>query len=481
MRLRCEAGQCATTLCVPRPGSDFGVFAILVDASGSNETFTSCTGCPTDPQRKRAVAIKSFIGKLLTQAPSCTFRKGTGLDIGRLRAVKGEIALLGVLMCCQAQAAGERFTSDFEGSLVSSDNPPGPWGTVDLRPGSTCALSTSAATRGMQGMRIDDQLSVTGRADNTAVYVTVTGAPMPKAQLRFQFKATSTSPAGSAVIGQILSDAANRRSLCDVSVVFPAGLITLGGDSRSGTFTVMDSGVRLASGSKVLIECTLEGLGTDAGLRTVHIDAVQVAQEQVDFGGLNLRELALGEPFSEDSRFVGQLDFDDVRLADRMQASRLRLDAGRAAVDQGECAPVEVAVSDSIGNLAGLPYAATFSAAVDGGALYSDARCSVAMGSVPFALEQTSGVIFLRPGAAPQVAIGLTFSDLIGTSLVLAIRPPDAGTADAGIADAGGGGPGHSYFTVGCNCQSASSAPLLLIALAGLARRRRVVGSSAPR
>ena len=410
--------------------------------------------------------------------------------------MKGRIGLLALLVWFPVQAAGERFASDFEGTLLKTDTPVGVWDFLAVWPGSIQSLTQAAATRGMRGLRIDDQDNTLGRGDSTSVYATIS-APMmlSQAQLRFRFRVTSTSQAGSVVIAQALSDAANQRSLCDISLAFPGALVTLSGSSRSGDDTSIDSGVRL-DGGNVLIECTLRGLRTDAGTRTLHLDSVQIAKEQVDFSGLSLKEIAVGEPFSEDRQFVGQLDFDDVRVADRMQASRLVLDAGSAAVASSACVPVGVGLTDSEGTFAGLPYAADFNSALTNAALFSDAVCSVPIAKISFALDQTTGVVFLRPGAAPQLTFGVAFPDLVGAAVTLPIQLPDAGSGDAGSADAGSGdagsgdagsadagsadagsadagttdggtadgGSGPLSFAVGCNCEGGPGVPLVLLA-----------------
>ncbi len=392
--------------------------------------------------------------------------------------MKGEIGLFALLLCCPALAAGERFVADFEGPLLKTDMPAGVWDALNVWPGSVQSLTPLAATRGLNGLRIDDQSNAPGPGDSTAVYALLSGPAMTQAQLRLRFRPTSSSQEGSVVIAQALSAAANRRSLCDLSLVFPEALLTLGGDSRSGSFTTTDSGVRLDGGS-VLLECLLRGLGTDAGERSLYVDGERVVLEPVDFSGLALNEVAIGEPYSEDRRFVGHLDFDDVRLADRMQASRLTLDAGRTALDEGACAAVQLAVTDSEGALAGLPYAAVLSSTVAGAALYGDSACSVALANVSLTLEQTTEVVFLRAGSAAQLTFSVSFPDLVGITLVLPIRldggSTDAGTTDAGSPDGGSrGGALGSDFKVGCGCDSGSGAPLLWLgcaALAFLARR----------
>jgi hypothetical protein len=68
--VRCSAGPCAIVRARWVPGSKEGVLAIVVDDSGSNSLdATVCTGCPTDPEGKRKVAVKNLVRVLLERAP----------------------------------------------------------------------------------------------------------------------------------------------------------------------------------------------------------------------------------------------------------------------------------------------------------------------------------------------------------------------------------------------------------------------------
>lgn len=66
----CAEGPCAILSARNVAGGDEGVLAIIVDDSGSNTAMPSlCTGCPTDPEAKRVVAVKRLARVLLDRAP----------------------------------------------------------------------------------------------------------------------------------------------------------------------------------------------------------------------------------------------------------------------------------------------------------------------------------------------------------------------------------------------------------------------------
>ncbi|MCC6333669.1 MAG: VWA domain-containing protein [Myxococcales bacterium] len=67
----CAGGvSCSVTVQGAVAGSPRGTLLILVDSSGSNEDpEADCTGCPTDPKRKRVEAVKRLVNRLLYEAP----------------------------------------------------------------------------------------------------------------------------------------------------------------------------------------------------------------------------------------------------------------------------------------------------------------------------------------------------------------------------------------------------------------------------
>lgn len=388
------------------------------------------------------------------------------------------VLLLGLLGGCDAVAAGERFASDFEGpTLLTTDTPPGVWDAVDLRPNGTHTLSTAAANRGIKGLRLDDQIIGTGPGNGTAIYATIPGAAVSVAQMRVRFRLSSTNQLGQVVVAQALTTMG--KSLCEISLSFPGALVTLAGDSSGGSFTTVDSGVRLSLLRNVLLECTVRGIGTDAGMRTLHIDSVDVASELVDLSGWRLAEVGIGEPWSEDRRFVGQLDFDDFRVANQMQAARLVLDAGLAILDEGQCTAVQVSIADSQGVASGLPYPAMVSSSVMNAELFSDPACSASLATIPFAVEQTAQMVFLKAGSASQAALDLQFADLVATGVVLPIRRVDAGI-DSGVTDAGApdAGVARPAYQIGCGCESGPGVPVpLVLFVLAIIRARRKTGA----
>ena len=90
-----------------------------------------------------------------------------------------------------ATAAGEVLVDDFEGpNRLLADAPPGPWANLDPDSNVTLTRAASAANRGTAGLRVDDQSSLVGAGDMTALYSPA--LPLPQtASLRFWVRISS--------------------------------------------------------------------------------------------------------------------------------------------------------------------------------------------------------------------------------------------------------------------------------------------------
>ncbi len=339
-----------------------------------------------------------------------------------------------------AAAAGEVLVDDFEGpNRLLADAPPGPWANLDPYSNVTLTRSASAANRGNAGLRVDDQSSLMGAGDMTALYSPA--LPLPQtASLRFWVRISSSNGLGAATLGQLLSNLPDGRTLCDVGIDFGTRQLLLDGADSQGVFQTVPATAFLDAGTMALLECTVRGMGTLFGERLLHADGALVAQQT----GLDLRDAgvlnaAVGQPYSSDRRFMGVLDFDDVRVADRLQASRLWVDAGVTAFIRGQCTAVDVGFVDSEGRPQSLPYDVTLSSSILQAQPFADPACTAAFSSPSLLSGQTQVRFYVRPAVNSPVSIDVSHRDLIAGSLV---RPlvspfPDAGSPDAGPSDAG--------------------------------------------
>lgn len=348
-------------------------------------------------------------------------------------------AFVTVLFAGLATAAGEVLVDDFEGpNRLLADAPPGPWANLDLYSNVTLMRSASAANRGSAGLRVDDQSSLMGPGDMTALYSPV--LPLPRtASLRFWVRVSSNG-LGAVTLGQLLSNLPGRRTLCDVGIDLSTRQLLLDGADSQGVYQTVPSTAFLDAGTMTLIECTVRGMGTLSGERLLHANGALVAQQTgIDLRDAGVLGAAVGMPYSDGRLFTGVLDFDDVRLADRLQASRLWVYAGVTTFIRGQCTAVDVGFADSEGRPQSLPYDVTLSTSILQAQPFSDPTCTGSFFSPTLLSGQTQVRFYVRPAVNSPVSIGVSHRDLIAGSLdrPLVDPAPDAGAPDAGAGDAG--------------------------------------------
>lgn len=395
------------------------------------------------------------------------------------------------LLWAGVASAGEVLIDDFEATnRLTSDAPPGPWATLDSYPNVSLTRSTAAARRGNAGLRLDDQASMMGAGDMTALY----SPPLSLSQtasLRFWVRLTSTNARGGVTLGQLLSDLPDGRPFCDVGLELTTGQLQLNGADSAGAYVLTPSTVSFDAGSVMLVECAVRGMGSLAGERLLYANGVRVAEQRnLDLRDAGVQTAAIGQPYSADRRFVGVIDFDEVRVADRLQASRIWVDAGVNAFVRGECTPVDVGFIDSEGAPQPMPSDVLLSSTILQAQPFSDAACTMSSGGLVVPAGQTSVRFFVRAGINSPVTLDFSFSDLIGADFVRPIvaagvdaGAPDAGSVDAGAPDAGAGpvswedagvpAPPQA-LQVGCGCTAVPPFWLLgALALLLRATRRR--------
>ena len=439
------------------------------------------------------------------------------------------LVLLLLTVAPASLGAGEQLIDDFEGpTLLTTDVPPGHWSGLDPYAGVTLTISGAARHRGDGGLRLLDSSGNAGAGNMTSVYSPPLVLPAT-ASLRFWMRVTATNEQGSSIVGQLLSGSA---AVCDVMAEFSSNRLSLAGEDQFATYGVTPSSIALDAGTTLLVECAVVGMGTTSGRRSLYVNGVLAAEQAgLDLTGLSVTEADFGEPYSDDRSFVGLLDFDDVRVADRLQASRLWIDAGAPVVSQGECREVGFGLVAADGTASSLPYTSLVTATLGLGRAYSDSLCAAPTTDLLLDAGQPGGTFFLQPGVVGPLAVTITHPDLVSAGLVLDVVATDAGpdggassdagdtdagaadagaadagaadagaadasvadagvadggVADAGMADAGAsdagsdagapdaGLPTSHPFAVGCGCASHGTSPLVALGLlAAIGRLRR--------
>ena len=322
----------------------------------------------------------------------------------------------------------DALTCDVEtGTTLDTAVPHGCFNTaITPYPQSTMAASASAAHRGNFGLRLIDGEAGTGNAADTSLFDD--GAPLfGEFHARTWVRIVSTNQLGQPIIAQVSNGTGIAPSLVDVKVRSNLDLLLGGFESDAGySEAAADAGLQV--GVWHLLQLSLTGVGSADGGRSLWLDGVEVAQQRVDFSGTRLPvgRLALGEPYADDRRWLGTIDFDDVRTAGVPLATgfsvRLPGDGGFV----GECLPLEVSLRARFGGRPATTGEA-LQVTLDAGALgelFEDSACAlqVASGVMP---AGTSSVTLSFRASAPAPSVLATHPDFLpGSSTLDVIAPP---------------------------------------------------------
>jgi hypothetical protein len=437
-------------------------------------------------------------------------------EMGRPRRASGWGRACAVaLLCVGSAAAAQALSDDLEsGTLLTTDMPPGHWTQKTVTSaGSSVAVDTAARHRGNEGLRVVDNDADAGVGQQDNVLATVAGGSQDL-YLRFWMRLTSSNQLGSFYLGGIGATLPTSGTLISsVSHVFGTGS-QLSGFDRSGNWT----GVAFTNvdwGQWHLVDLSARGIGTGAGARTVWVDGVQVGQQAgQDWSADQAVSVSVGELWSDDGRFMGTIDFDDIRLGPTPNASVLDIDAGSGDAPVGACLPAIVSLKDSNLALAPAPYDVPVLLDVPGAVpvnYFANPACQSSISLVILDAGTSQATVFFATVSPGMGMVEASYVDFIsGFALLSAVGAPDAGQSDGGQGDAGssdggtsdggtndggssdGGSSdaGHSpaepdagstehpmvgNYLIDCGCNT-SAAPFLGLALLALAGNRRRAG-----
>lgn len=323
----------------------------------------------------------------------------------------------------------DALTCDLEsGTTLEAELPAGCFNML-IKPYAQSSLLAvaAAAHRGNFGLRLVDAESSNGDAADTALFDD--GAPVfGDFHARSWVKVVTTNSMGSPIIAQLTNASGASPSLIDVKVRSDLGL-SLGGFGADAGYSQLDGDAGLRVGVWHLLELSVTGAGSSDGGRHVWVDGAPVLEQRgVDFSGTTMPvgRLAIGEPYADDRRWLGTIDFDDVRSAGVPLASQLALQAATDGGFVGECFPLEVQLRASFGG--GL---ATTREPVDvrvdagGGAeVFIDSACAVPGAQASLAPDASVVVLSLR-AVQPVASLEVSTRDFLsGTREVVVTVPP---------------------------------------------------------
>lgn len=372
---------------------------------------------------------------------------------------------------------GGAFDDGFEtGTLRWSDVPSGEWESMTVsEPGNAIFLALEdAAHRGRFGARMIDD----GGSATWSTTLTVTGRTYASATwARFWVRLRDPIPQSAIWL---------LANLGPLSVYVGSDSLAVAGGDSDGMFRSGASDAGLVVGRWHLMETSIEGLGTDAGRRSLWVDGVPFASTQNNDLRLDtVDQFKLGMPHAQNRLFWGAVDFDDVRVDVAPLAERLHVVLPSAGL-VGECLPGSVSMRDVTGALRTPGHAVsvrlTGALTCDGGALAADQTGTQV------------AVRFLQAGVFPVVAEDVEGDFLPSPRVVVTIAAMDAGAPDAAVVDAGlvdsgtpdaepetdagtppvdAGTPHAPVLNVGCGCESSALGAAWSLLLPTWLRRRR--------
>jgi MYXO-CTERM domain-containing protein len=399
------------------------------------------------------------------------------------------------------------FSDNFEtGTLLTSENPPGKWPTLNGASGApwqTIEASDGGAFSGSYGMVLSDFFDggtglMTGkhlRYDFTTTFGNV--------YTRARFKVTRDAGSGGPYAVQMHGNIFNG-TIAEFGFEGPGNEIGLNcGDAT--TFVKCPAKQGLTMNEWHELNLAMEGLGTATGICSLVLDGTPVCVAQVDWTTVGAVAILAGTG-AMNSTWDGTLSLDDVVITSGTPPPSALVLRGAPRGDAGGCMPFQVSVIDGVDGGLRAPLSPTF-ASFDAGVsllVFEDTSCATASDAgVRLALSTSNrdlGLIFtsgdgpltigandvsgdLRPGFAPFDLNNPAIDAGVDSGVL------DSGVADGGASDAGDGGSivdagadagttqisVRSAYDVGCGCGAAGAAPLMFLfaAFAAFALRRR--------
>jgi hypothetical protein len=318
--------------------------------------------------------------------------------------------------------------------------PGGGWASLASAPQQTLALSAAAAKSGMAGIRLTDSNGSTGGGNGAALTTATQAMSASSVFARAWFRLNSSNSLGSFDIFQILSTQPGQASICDVTLNAVTSRLVIAGTAVPDVVTVTPTtGQVAADGTWHLVECGLKGIGTNAAQRLAFLDGVKIADvSNLNLTGVSANEVQLGQPYSEDRRYIGNYDLDAFESATELVASRLVLTPGSQVADTGGCVSVDASLVNSEGTLVAATVDASLSIALSNqAAAFSERNCQTPITQATLPASRSQVGFWVRSNQAGTVRIDVDSDDFVKAQAAVIFNavPDDAGLS---AEDAGG-------------------------------------------
>jgi hypothetical protein len=365
------------------------------------------------------------------------------------------------------------FHDDFEsGGLLYTDVPEGRWNSLTAFPNVAGATTAAAAHTGSLGMRLTDNDPTAGPHNSTEydyVMQPISGTGYARGWVRL----VSDSGVGEVEVFTLEASGGNQPPLVGLDVTLPGWALALDGEDVSGDCSTTTSATVDAGWHLVELEVTGTG-GADAGYRA-WVDRHLIVSRRCDWStaAWGLGALTVGEPWTQDGRYTGAVDFDDVAVSTVPPPSTLEVGCA-PIIELGTCVPATLTLYDSPSHAlaaAQLPVVAHVAAGSTALQTFSDALCMVPAVDVVVPEGASSNTFYVRGTATGAAVVGARDDDLFTVAAAVTVIGSDAGGSTGGSGD--GGHAPVAMYPVGCGCNASSPAFVLMLLQVLFWRRRR--------
>lgn len=301
------------------------------------------------------------------------------------------------------------FIDGESATLFTSETPRGPFDEIRvLQAGNALSMSPDAGHRGERGLRLVDGISAAGSTPIVAGFIEVLPVS-PRVFMRGWVRVTASNGQGSLVLWL----AGGPGTPLSLYLELDTRRYAVGGDSLAGVpFTYERSNLQFQVGEWHLVEVAADNLGGEFGLRTLWVDGVlQRSRTGIPLQGVFVQRVQLGEPWTDDNRFSGIVDMDDVRLSVLAPASRLVVEP--TSGPPGACVPVSVGLLDSTGAPSRAPYEVRAQLTPVALAVFSDSGCTQATQTVTFGWGAKVATVWARREGAGPSTLAATHADFL--------------------------------------------------------------------
>lgn len=326
-------------------------------------------------------------------------------------------ALAGKAAWAGADASGNLFYDAETNTVLTSDNPAGPF---DSRDGSTPAVTitsaAAAAHRGSYGLRYLDNDATSGLGSTRYLNIQnlLTSASAYRARFWIHFRSSSTN--GESVLFLIRS---GGTFISEFRYDPQTGRLGVAGDNNVGAWSFNRGTTNYRDNAWHLVEFVTTGIGTSSGARRLYVDGTLEAQMTgVNMTGFSPQTAAIGGILVDGRTGTGTvIDFDDVRVSPNLQGSTLRVTASNAVA--GNCTATAIGLLNTEnGALTTAPYAVVANLTVSGvsGQYFSNPGCTTAATTATIPQGSSSTVTYFRATTAGTATLGANNVDFLSGS-----------------------------------------------------------------